>query len=142
MDPAQSAMRSPGGDRFGGNCFTAAYETVHRLWPTPAKVVHGIALYRRPGPDEGKPFWHAWVEVVHNGVPAVLDVANGKRVLVDRAAYYKAGGISQVFRYSINQVDRHVARTGHAGPWVDRWEDYEHPDFRGIGVGTPENGEQ
>lgn len=113
-----------------GDCFLSAYRmaTADNA-PPGVKLVHGIAQYRRPGPDYGKPFWHAWVEVVLAGVPMVVDFSNGNEVTTRRDDYYRIGGITQVFRYTQAQARRHGERTENAGPWVDDWESYEHPDF-------------
>lgn len=128
---------APGGDTFDGDCFTTSYRLQHALQPYPAKLVHGLPCYMRPGPDFGKRMWHAWVEIVKDGVPMVLDFANGREAALPRDDYYRVSDIQQVFRYTKAQADRHVDRTGHAGPWVDDWESYEHPDFHGVGIGTP-----
>lgn len=130
---------APGGDAFDGDCFTASYRLLHGLRGKP-KLVHGLPQYMRPGPDFGKRFWHAWVEIQISGAWLVMDYSNGKKVVMARSAFYEHASIETVFRYTAGQADRCVMRTGHAGPWIPDWESYEHEDFRGVGLGEGARG--
>lgn len=75
-------------------------------------LVHGEVLGR--GPLEGVQFAHAWVE---DG-DEVIDVT--RNVRMPRDQYYALGAIDQIgnmHRYTVDQIRRHGAETGHWGPW-------------------------
>ena len=121
---------------FNGDCFIVAAKIILQATaPRSARLVHGLPIYRKPGPDYGKRFWHAWVESVMEGIPVVLDFSQGKEIVMPRDEFYRIGRIEQVFRYTQHQANRELTKTGNCGPWVPDWPSYEHPDFNGVGVG-------
>jgi hypothetical protein len=124
---------------MSGDCFIVALAGVIGPGGLPPearpKLVHGLPRMRRPGPSQGKRFWHAWVEVNMHGIPWVLDYSNGREASMPRSRFYELGDIEQVFRYEPQQVRRLIAKHEHAGPWVDGWEEMEDEAFRGVGVG-------
>ena len=81
-------------------------------------LVHGIAT--GTGPIEGVPMLHAWIEIDRK---YVLDVANGKVILVPIEIYYRAGRVRQssLVKYNYIQALEAAHRGSTYGPW--------HPSF-------------
>lgn len=141
-----------------GNCFEVAaqlvaYDAHLRLKlgdRDEARVVHGLPV-GRGSHNEGKRYWHAWVEVTRRArIPedvrrahpellllldeageletvVVIDKSNGLDLALPRVAYYAIGGLGedQVWRFPVIQARLELKRRGHYGPWVDDWESYE-----------------
>jgi hypothetical protein len=78
------------------------------------QLAHGVVTGTGNG-LEGKQFGHAWLE---NDF-LVYDAENKKLFL--KGAYYKAGQIQEVCRYDKVEAARLMTRTGHFGPWEDRF---------------------
>jgi hypothetical protein len=85
------------------------------------KVVHGLPIGRGPE-NMGKRYWHAWVEVVINGVVTVMDYSNDQRITMPRDEYYRFGNIQQVWRYNAHQARAQFKKQQRCGPWVKGWE--------------------
>ncbi len=133
----------------GGDCFEVALRVAYELsrkghadHPVNYEnvcVVHGTPLGRGPH-NNGKRYWHAWVEhtqhwVCHAGwitekattlkLESVVDRSNGLDVEMPRAMYYNMGRMREkhVLRFStVGDHDEAMARAdghGHYGPWVD-----------------------
>lgn len=107
-----------------GNCAAVAYVLVagDPNDGTPgvlpgAKIVHGEPL-GRGGNAEGRRYFHAWVETVRDGRPVCVDYSNGLEVIMDRAAYYELGQITEVRRYNRHQAMALYRKHDHAGPWT------------------------
>jgi hypothetical protein len=102
-----------------GDCFRAAAHFAMYNCADDAEVVHGT-VRGTGGLAKGKRYTHAWVEL--NG--HVLEVANGRHLMVGRDAYYRSGRVQDVRRYSIEEATLEMLRTGHYGPWdpaFDLW---------------------
>lgn len=113
-------------------------------------VVHGLPVGRGPQ-NEGKRYWHGWVEVTRRiHVPdevraahpellrlfddtgeletsTVVDRSSGQDLALPRELYYAMGGLSteQVWRFTPDEARHELVTRGHYGPWIDDWEDYE-----------------
>lgn len=112
---------------YKGDCFLAAPSTAQGAIEAGADrvlVVHGLPL-GTGGLVKGKRHWHAWAEVltVDTGW-VVADMSNGKNLVCPRQDFYRAARLTNrlVWRYSLDDVLRNVARDGTAGPWVPGWE--------------------
>ena len=80
------------------------------------RLVHGICL-----PPDGKPFSHGWVE--EDGDCWMIALVDGRLsvCLVARADFYEKLRIQESTAYTLNEVLDHNERTGHYGPWEDRY---------------------
>jgi hypothetical protein len=84
------------------------------------KIVHGLPIGR--GPENlGERYWHAWVEIVEDGVPTVVDWSNDQRVKMPKAEYYEHGDIQEVWRFNRHQALAQHKKFDHAGPWLKEW---------------------
>lgn len=114
---------------MAGDCFPAAVRTAGELinlGHPQVLVVHGLPI-GTGGDVEGRHHWHAWVETLvpdsgNGNKPtwAVADWSNGKpRQFIVRTLYYRLGQTKQhlVWRFTPQQVARHLDDFGHAGPW-------------------------
>lgn len=124
-----------------GNCYDTAFDYVmrhHGEDPT-LRLVHAVVL-TAAGPYEGLPHGHAWVErtqilTIPDDAPEAfknfpdtalvwaIDKANGHDVEIPVAMYYGIGRVSQIHRYTYEEMTRWVVETGHYGHWeleVDR----------------------
>lgn len=116
-----------------GNCFPAAAITAAELAAMGATplIVHGIAT-GTAGEVEGRPFWHAWVELQLPGEGwMVADWSNGNpRAFIRRQTYYRVGRIKQhqLWRFTPVQALAALEAYGHPGPW--------HPDYDSLGEAT------
>lgn len=105
-----------------GNCYEAALELFLRFntdLPTGPKLVHGRV--HGQGRLKGISFGHAWVEVGD----VVFDYSNGGKLIMRRDHYYQMGKIEEVEKYTFSQLFEHIERTGHMGPWDQR---FMHPE--------------
>lgn len=108
-----------------GDCYAAANRfclTRSRDENAPVyEVVHGEVAGQ--GDLQGTRFGHAWVEhdevVGDHTVRMVTDRSNRKDVTLPADFYYQLGEIDPdtVKRYSVEDVARYSARSGHHGPW-------------------------
>lgn len=115
-----------------------------------ARVVHGLPV-GRGHQNEGRRYWHAWVEVTRRiHVPdevraahpellrlfdeageletvTVIDRANGLDLALPRELYYAMGALSEerVWRFTVLTARRELRDRGHYSPWVDDWERLE-----------------
>lgn len=135
-----------------GNCFPVAY---HLAVIDPGMldvnedeitVVHGLPIGRGLT-NEGKRFWHAWVEVKRTiWIPeetiqaypefallnpivleTVIDRSSGKNLSIPRSAYYSMGQLSDefVWRFTPEEAAAEMESIGHYGPWVEGWQEME-----------------
>jgi hypothetical protein len=108
------------------DCFPAAMTCVATLEHEGTEVLlaHGIPL-GRGGDALGIRYWHAWAEVKPAGQPwHVIDLSNGARAGMPRAAYYRLGRIdpTAVHRYTPAEMHEQIALHGTYGPWAEGWE--------------------
>jgi len=140
--------------RTDGDCFLVADRIGTRFTPDPVvdeatrrdiRVVHGLPLGTGTL-NEGRRYWHAWVEVAHRtpippalkaANPAfehlgeefvtelVVDRSNGRDLVVPKAVYYNVGRLDErhVWRYTMDEASENMRRYENFGPWVDGWED-------------------
>lgn len=116
-----------------GNCYVRALTTLSEgeqlrdiltlleaIWPdAELQLVHGFPI-GTGGNAKGLKYGHAWLEFGEY----VLDCGtiDGDSVsLLPRPLYYQLGSIidEECVRYSAKQAWQHVAKHGHAGPWID-----------------------
>lgn len=143
---------------MSGDCFPVAADLVAygadlKLGLRPGdevRVVHGLPV-GRGAENEGKRYWHAWVEVtrrilvpdeVRQAHPelltlfseageletvTVIDRANGRDLALPVELYYAMGALSDecVWRFTVLEARREMGTRGHFGPWIDDWESYE-----------------
>lgn len=109
-----------------GDCFEVALKVAielrsvnpsGQLW-----ITHGLPIGR--GPDNnGKRYWHAWVECVPDRtMPLVMciDRSNGLDLAMPKGQYYAAGQLSRdwVWRFTLPEANHSSVMLGHAGPWI------------------------
>lgn len=80
-----------------------------QLW----KLCHGIATGQ--GEIMGIGHGHCWLEYNED---VVLDLSNGRQIVMRREEYYKIGNIRNVRKYSAEQVRMKILTTGHWGVWI------------------------
>lgn len=139
-----------------GDCFLVAAHIGTRYWPdevvddtfrSDVRIVHGLPVGQGPL-NQGKRFWHAWVEVTHRTTipsevvtanPAfahfggeivtelVIDRSNGQDLVLPKAVYYNVGDLDEdhVWRYDMDEAIERMVATENYGPWVDGWEEME-----------------
>lgn len=80
-------------------------------------IVHGII-----SPD-GKDIAHAWLER-EGKIVYFSGIYSGKKVLVSCALdeYYKNSVVKETTKYTLFQAYAEEIRTGHYGPWVERYK--------------------
>jgi len=109
-----------------GDCYQAAANYLSRLGPKESEghtLVHGIVSGQ--GPLEGKRLDHAWVEAeqpVPGGsltIVLVIDVSQGKNLLLPRDLYYRIGRVNpaECTRYTPEEAMINMLRSKHFGPW-------------------------
>lgn len=123
-----------------GDCFLVAASFAELLPELcqerrePWRVVHGLPVFRGEGADGEARFWHGWIEHrERDGSVEVLDYSNGREVRLLRQMFYAVGRLDEqhVWRFTPAEALAARARFGHAGPWVDGWEqmgDGDDPD--------------
>lgn len=119
---AKSKSNAPDGK---GDCYAAAarFATevslgLHPFSADDIRVCHGEA--EGTGGDAlGLRYGHAWVEV-HGQI--VIDRSNGNDIIVRADYYYDIGHVTNVHRYTLEEVKHYTQRTGHYGPWEDDGE--------------------
>ena len=111
-----------------GDCGSTAYHVAHRfhLHGEDALIVHGVPVGQGPY-NSGLRFFHAWVET-HNDHPLggiAVDRSNGLDVEMPKVLYYQIGRMDEehVRRYTLEEAEKHMADTGHFGPWDDGLQD-------------------
>jgi len=82
------------------------------------RVVHGICV----APDH-QSYAHAWVEHVDTRQCIQAGIFNGKRIFhaAPLATYYARLRVQEITRYTPNAALRENHRTGHYGPWVEKY---------------------
>ena len=83
-------------------------------------LVHAIALVP-DGPNAGKPFSHAWVEL---GEKVCLGgLLDGVRVFysVPLAEFYEKMRVQESTRYTVREAVAENYRTNHYGPWLEKY---------------------
>lgn len=106
----------------GGDCFVAAYRLFSLLGEVGFQVVHLVhGMVRHP--TAGFYHVHAWVEVVSEVGPMVMDFSNGNVAYLDRDCYYALGQIKKVQRYSPKAVFVNTLHYETYGPWEEFEED-------------------
>lgn len=83
------------------------------------KLVHGYPRLSA-GPNKGKLFGHAWLEIELEGLTFAID-PKYQRHPFNKDAYYMKGQIDEKFctRYTVTEVIEYLDKKGHYGPWVD-----------------------
>lgn len=118
---------------FEGDCFEVAVRVAQSLRRSGlyniVQVVHGLPVGRGPQND-GKRFWHAWVEVYQgHGRWTVVDRSNGLDLEMARRDYYLIAQIKHAhitehtWRFQVEELDATMTHWGHYGPWVPMWKD-------------------
>lgn len=104
-----------------GDCFQVAIKVCESL--PGSKIVHGLPVGRGPL-NEGKRYWHAWVEQTVHGVALVVDKANGLDLELPASLYYRMAQLDEehVHRFDIDEAYVEMLRREHYGPWVDDYE--------------------
>lgn len=97
----------------GGNCYEAALEILAEIDDAKnARLVHARVQGR--GAISGYTFGHAWVE--HDGL--VYDNSNGAGMVLTVERYYELARPSDIHRYDLDDVIKHIGKTDHCGPWA------------------------
>lgn len=107
---ARLAPRKP--PRPAGNCYSTAVREAEKVGPE-ALVCHGTAIGQ--GPIDGIPHGHAWVEVGD----IVIDRSNGADFVGPAVLYYALGKLTNIRRYSQDEVRRLLLEHKHYGPWEE-----------------------
>ena len=97
-----------------GNCYEAAMKQMwdyYRKGIKEVKLVHGVVTGQ--GELDGIQFSHAWIEV--NGI--VLDMSNGREVVMPKNLYYKLGKIKITREYDYEDMLKMIDKYGTYGPW-------------------------
>jgi hypothetical protein len=124
--------------KANGDCFEVAGRLMQSRFrddPT-ARLCHGIALGSGPE-NNGRRFWHAWVEHTWSAADLVrgmglkvrgeqatfvmcVDQSNGNDGWLPAALYYRVGAIKpeEVWRYDWHDAAVKMVSTEHWGPWV------------------------
>jgi len=82
------------------------------------RLVHGICLN-----PAGEPYSHAWAE--EDGDCWLIGFVGEAKIagLAPRADFYEKLMVQESTAYTLNEVWEHNRRTGHYGPWEDRYWD-------------------
>ena len=115
------------------HCFDDAVELIEARVTEDPKVaheerlvlVHGICLLPNADPvtggEKGKPFVHGWVEegtlVWDSGLWAEQRIYYAAA----KDEWYAAMRVQETTRYTIRELFEENQRSGHYGPWVDRY---------------------
>lgn len=112
-----------------GNCFDDALEYLSErvakdrilIDSGTLVLVHAIVL-QPDGPDEGKPFAHAWVE--EGGRMFQGGIYQGERIIwsADKDEILSALRVQEFARYTPREAAVENKRTRHFGPWLEKFE--------------------
>jgi hypothetical protein len=107
-------------------CFDDAIEYLEQLARAGTEVdailahvlVHGVC--RAP---DGEAFVHAWIELAGDVIQC--GIIDGERVYFEmsRAEFCKMLPIVDETRYTVREAYEENRRTGHYGPWVERYRE-------------------
>lgn len=123
-----------------GDCYPTAIHVARSLEAAGkrnVRVVHGTVRYQGSDPrvPDGAHITHAWVEydeVVNvpddappelrrawdnRPFPVVVDRSNGNNVETPRQVYYGIGEVENPTRYTVEEAQLNMLRSGHYGPW-------------------------
>ena len=100
-----------------GDCYEAHANYMLKLKSTAGfTLCHGTVTGQ--GPIEGIKHDHCWLELPD----MVVDISNGKNILMPKSRYYKIGKIdpSSIKRYTLKQLRKQILYYKHYGPWEAR----------------------
>lgn len=88
-------------------------------------IVHGICLMP-DGPDEGKPFAHAWVEDNLENRVYQSGMLDGEKIWYscDRPEWYLKIRVQEYTRYFLWDALQLNLVTNHFGPWVEHYREF------------------
>ncbi len=100
-----------------GDCGRAAFHEAWRL--------HGVGYYQvrlchgEVGVEGAARHFHAWAEYRESshGTQVASDVSNGFDVRLPVDAYYRAGDITDVHRYTVKRARELAVQHRRYGPW-------------------------
>jgi len=94
-----------------GNCYKVAGNLIVDV--KDGFLCHGLVTGQ--GEVEGIRFGHAWIELNDT----VIDVSNGKQLVMSKKRYYRIGNIkeTEVKRYNQHEALVKMLKTGNYGPW-------------------------
>jgi hypothetical protein len=109
-----------------GNCFQIAADIVlgdEGPWDEALSkhnfsygcLAHGMVTRQ----SDGLTHLHAWVELLEGDEIWCLDFSNGGNLLVPALVYYLMGGITEVKRYTRDEMKNEMLLHWHYGPWED-----------------------
>lgn len=83
-------------------------------------LAHGICLIPE-GPEEGRPFAHAWVEEGEEAWD--FGILNGEKVAYAQPKEQHAQNlrVQQATRYTVREAAHENQRSGHYGPWREEY---------------------
>lgn len=93
-----------------GDCYEVHWHAF--IDGTPGLLCHGTVWHPKVG-------WHGhcWIELNED---VVIDISNGRRVVMRREAYYAIGKIKDVSRYDLEQVRALSLKEHTLGPWKNK----------------------